>query len=313
MPLCQAHSPHWSRAGNSPRTRLRPAEQPRHTGQATGNPCCWSRGATFWLGPRDAALYAPLGRVPRIPWMCSPGRTGATSQPPFASIVTHRTPFSLCLRASLSSATVHRRTAQWPRPGTKLRGSRARYRTSARVSDTPFSNNDLSCHGISHSIPHSFRSQPTGSRLASLSARRHSHHNLHFSCESSLSLPHASTPPTLLTPLYFPDRENVFLPTKQFTTPPRYKHTPETVGSQSITQAFSVGSMTNEEGARKSWGSRQEAVVHIQAPFPFNIGRKGNDSVRRQSSTFASSPCCRKSSSTPKYTGFTHRSKNPAT
>jgi hypothetical protein len=64
---------------------------------------------------------------------------------------------------------------------------------------------------------------------------------------------------------------------------------------------------------RKSWGSSQEGVVHIQAPFPFNIGRKGNDNVRRQSSTFTSSPCWRKSSSTPKYTGFAQRSKNPAT
>ena len=74
-----------------------------------------------------------------------------------------------------------------------------------------------------------------------------------------------------------------------------------------------MGSMTREEGVKKSSGSRQEVVVHIQAPFPFNIARKGNESVRRLSSTYASSPCWRKSSSTPKYTAFAHRSKNPAT
>ena len=84
-------------------------------------------------------------------------------------------------------------------------------------------------------------------------------------------------------------------------------------GSQSINPIITVISSAEEEGVRKSRGSRQEALMLTQEVFPFNTARKGNDSVRRLSSTVVSSPCCRKSSSTPKYTAFAHRSKNPAT
>jgi hypothetical protein len=142
---------------------------------------------------------------------------------------------------------------------------------------------------------------------------RNWHHHVHFIPGFNAPLQHGSPRQLRVHTALFldpqdasPTRQTAHNPTK---LPPRR----QTVGSQSITQAFTMSSIAREEGVRKPWGSRQEAVVHVQAPFPFNIARKGNESVRRLSSTFASSPCCRKSSKTPKYTALTHRSKNPAT
>lgn len=141
---------------------------------------------------------------------------------------------------------------------------------------------------------------------------RRSRHQLDIFSPFSPTVPHASPHQPRLAPHHFMHRRD-HLPLAKPPQPTQPQPHSRTAGSQSITQAFTMSSITREEVVRKSWGSSQEVVVHIPEPFPFNTVRSENDNVRRLSSTFTSSPCCRKSSSTPKYTAFAHRSKNPAT
>jgi hypothetical protein len=128
------------------------------------------------------------------------------------SIVTHRTRLSLCLRASLSSATVHRCTVQWPRPGNKAtRKPRTVPHICTRVRHTLFQQRPL----VSRNLPlnPTFIPKPTHrlSRSQPLCSPK-------FAPQAPLplriqpALPHASKPPTLLTPPYFPDRQNALSP-----------------------------------------------------------------------------------------------------